>query len=98
MHDGAPPHFALPVRQYLHEHFRHRWIGRGSKFVLPLRNPNLNPLDFSSWSNSKDLVYQKEVNSLQELEQRIQAANKCIRGFLYSLLQLLKRINFCLIN
>ncbi|KAJ8962739.1 hypothetical protein NQ318_001137 [Aromia moschata] len=30
MHDGVPPHVALPVRQYLHEHFPHRWIGRGS--------------------------------------------------------------------
>ncbi|KAJ8959294.1 hypothetical protein NQ318_021979 [Aromia moschata] len=32
VHDRAPPqHFALPVRQYLHEYFPHRWIGRGRR-------------------------------------------------------------------
>ncbi|KAJ8948842.1 hypothetical protein NQ318_013494, partial [Aromia moschata] len=46
MQDGALPHFALPVHQYLHEHFPHRWIGRGNKFVWPPRSPDL-PLAFS---------------------------------------------------
>ncbi|CAF3832996.1 unnamed protein product [Rotaria magnacalcarata] len=27
--DGAPPHFAVDVRQYLNHHFPGRWIGRG---------------------------------------------------------------------
>jgi Helix-turn-helix domain (DUF4817) len=26
--DGAPPHYALPVRQYLDQHFSGHWIGR----------------------------------------------------------------------
>ncbi|KAJ8952667.1 hypothetical protein NQ318_020982, partial [Aromia moschata] len=63
--DGAPPHFALPLRHYLHENFPHRWMGRGSEFVWPPRSPDLNPLNFSVWSNFKDLVYQEDVNYLE---------------------------------
>ena len=67
MQDGAPPHFSLPVRQYLNEHFPHRWIGRGSEFVWPPRSPDLNPLDFSIWSQMKDMVYKDTINSIEEL-------------------------------
>ncbi|KAJ8939195.1 hypothetical protein NQ318_012431 [Aromia moschata] len=49
-------------------------IGRGSEFVWPPRSPDLNPLNFSIWSNLKNLVYQQEINYLQELRQRIQEA------------------------
>ncbi|KAJ8942129.1 hypothetical protein NQ318_000724 [Aromia moschata] len=66
--------FCLASSQNLHLHFRHRWIDRGSKLVWPPRSPNLNPLDFSLWSNFMDLDYQEKVNSLQELWQRIQQA------------------------
>nr|QLJ84872.1 transposase-like protein [Dichotomius schiffleri] len=31
MHDGAPPHFARAVREYLNEQFADRWIGRGQE-------------------------------------------------------------------
>jgi hypothetical protein len=29
MHDGAPPHFSLQVRNYLNTTYGIRWIGRG---------------------------------------------------------------------
>lgn len=44
--DGAPPHFALSVRQWLNEWFPERWIGRGSSIPWAPRSPDLNPLDF----------------------------------------------------
>ena len=28
--DGAPPHFAIVVREWLHAHFPGRWMGRYS--------------------------------------------------------------------
>ncbi|KAJ8944232.1 hypothetical protein NQ318_001652 [Aromia moschata] len=37
--------------------FSHRWIGRGSESFWPRISSDLNPLDFSVWSNLKDLVY-----------------------------------------
>ena len=45
-HDGAPPHFALDVRNHLNRRFGHRWIGRGGPIPWPPRSPDLNPLDF----------------------------------------------------
>ena len=32
MHDGAPAHYPLLVRNFLNERFPHRWLDRGSKF------------------------------------------------------------------
>ncbi|EZA59696.1 hypothetical protein X777_16395 [Ooceraea biroi] len=49
MHDGAPPHFSLTVRQFLNRKFANRWIGRGTQrpnHLWPARSPNLNPVDF----------------------------------------------------
>lgn len=46
MHDGAGPHYANNVHQYLHEEFPDRWIGRGGPIVWPARSPDLNPLDY----------------------------------------------------
>ena len=45
-HDGAPPHFFRPVREYLDEVFPNRWIGRNGPVRWPARSPDLNPLDF----------------------------------------------------
>jgi hypothetical protein len=44
--DGARPHFALHVRDYLNETFPGRWTGRGSEaspapFAWPPRSPDL---------------------------------------------------------
>ena len=46
MHDRAPVHFALTVRNWLNQHFPNRWIGRGGPILWPVRSPDLNPLDF----------------------------------------------------
>ena len=40
--DGAPPHFATIVRNYLHEQFPGRWIGRQGTVEWPPRSPDLS--------------------------------------------------------
>ncbi|PSN41972.1 hypothetical protein C0J52_10538 [Blattella germanica] len=40
--DGAPPHFALAVHEYIND----RWIGRASPRIWAPRSPDLTPLDF----------------------------------------------------
>jgi hypothetical protein len=47
-HDGAPAHFTLAVRRWLHEHYPGRWIGRrnGTPVHWPSRSPDLSPMDF----------------------------------------------------
>ena len=47
--DGAPPHYALIVREYLDQTYPQRWIGRGGGKgwrAWPPRSSDLTPLDF----------------------------------------------------
>ena len=74
MQDGAPPHFFIPVRNYLNTNFPGRWIGRGSNMPWPARSPDFNPLDFCVWGYIKSLVYQNAINNREELLQRIRNA------------------------
>ncbi|KAG5892168.1 hypothetical protein JTB14_026406 [Gonioctena quinquepunctata] len=45
--DGAPPHYARDVREFLNNCFPRRWIGRRGPIEWPPRSPDLTPLDFS---------------------------------------------------
>ncbi|KAJ9592346.1 hypothetical protein L9F63_001115 [Diploptera punctata] len=69
--DGAPPHFARIVRDYLHEVFPGRWIGRGSVRMWAPRSPDLTPLDFFAWGFIKAEVYRVKIQSIEHLRQRI---------------------------
>lgn len=44
--DGAPPHNARVVTDYLSETFNNRWIGTHGPIRWPARSPDLTPLDF----------------------------------------------------
>ena len=68
--DGAPPHFALSVRQYLNGVFP-SWIGRGGKIAWPARSPDLTPWDYSLWGIIKDMVYPAKPNNKNDLEHLI---------------------------
>lgn len=72
--DGAPPNFALTVRDFLNGIFPNRWIGRGSQRLWASRSPDLTPLDFFVWGFIKSKVYATKVNNLQDLKQRIRVA------------------------
>lgn len=54
MHDGAPPHISIQVREFLNQNFQ-GFIGRGqgSMHAWPPRSPDLNPLDFFCGHSSK---------------------------------------------
>ncbi|XP_066149124.1 uncharacterized protein [Euwallacea fornicatus] len=55
--DGAPPHYAIPVRQFLDETFPDRWIGRRGAIEWSARSPDLSPLDFFLWGHLKSKIY-----------------------------------------
>lgn len=80
MHDGAPPHFSVIVREYLDNRFPNQWIGRGGPFPWPPRSPDLNPLDFFLWGYLKDLVYTTPVQTREELLERIMFHCAAIRN------------------
>lgn len=69
--DGAPPHYALPVRQYLSEIFPNRWIGRRGPYEWPARSPDLTPLDYFLWGYLKSKVYFNRPPNIDALKNRI---------------------------
>ncbi|KMZ58445.1 hypothetical protein ZOSMA_7712G00010 [Zostera marina] len=72
--DGAPPHWALIVREFLNRHFNMRWIGRSSPFIhWPPRSPDLTPMDYFIWGHLKDRLYMgQRFPSLEVLMERVQ--------------------------
>lgn len=79
MHDGAPAHFSIAVRNFLNENFNGKWIGRGGPAAWPPRSPDLTPLDFFAWGHLKTMVYSRPVNNIQELRERIENACQIVR-------------------
>jgi hypothetical protein len=73
MQDGAPPHWALSVRNFLEETFPARWMGRGSPYYAwPPRSPDLTPVDYFFWGDLKRRVYTHNAfESIQILQQKI---------------------------
>ncbi|KAJ8949225.1 hypothetical protein NQ318_022737 [Aromia moschata] len=77
--DGCPAHYTLLVRQWLHNHFSGRWIGRGRDCPCPWppRSPDLTTMDFYVWGRMKSKVYAEPVNDEASLRARIlQAAQE----------------------
>lgn len=80
MHDGAPAHFSLQVRQFLTNVYGERWIGRGGPIAWPPRSPDLNSCDYYLWGYMKSIVYRTPVNNLEDLEARVMMAAERIRN------------------
>lgn len=79
MHDGAPAHGSIVVREHLNAWFPNRWIGQGGPIAWPPRSPDLNPIDFYLWGHVKSIVYETPVATEDELLGRIQAACQQVR-------------------
>nr|XP_012145919.1 PREDICTED: uncharacterized protein LOC105663160 [Megachile rotundata] len=100
MQDGAPPHSTISVREHLSTHFQNRWIGRGAPIPGPARSPDLNPMDFHFWGHMKTITYSTHVNSIEELEQRIEFSAVIVKNVMTNFEKmrqsLLLRIQLCL--
>lgn len=73
--DGAPPHYALIVRDHLDNAFPARWIGRRGAQEWPPRSPDLTIMDFFYWGYLKSKVYTTKPANLDELRDRIITAS-----------------------
>jgi hypothetical protein len=65
--DGAPAHYANPVKKWLNERLPGRWIGRRGSIEWAARSPDMTPLDFFLWGYLKQKVYKKQHKDLNEL-------------------------------
>ena len=72
--DGAPPHYALRVRDYLNKVFPQRWFGRRGSIEWPPRSPDLTPMDFLFGDVVKNKVYEKNPKTINELKDYIHGA------------------------
>lgn len=102
MHDGAPPHFALNVRNYLNQQYPNKWIGRGNDAPVnwPPRSPDMTPMDYFLWGTLKEMVYSRSVNTEEELWGRIQNGVDMLKNDAEMMQRVqfnfLRRINHCL--
>ena len=72
--DGAGPHNARVVTNFLNEQFPDRWMGRYGPIRWPARSPDLNPLDFFLWGHCKEIIYRKLPENVEELNNKLHQA------------------------
>lgn len=70
-HDGAPAHYAAPVRAWLDRKFPERWIGRRGPMEWPPRSPDLTVCDYFLWGYLKEHVYRTRPATIPQLRDRI---------------------------
>lgn len=99
MHDGAPPHYLIDVRNHLNNIFSNKWIGRGGPVPWPARSPEFNSMDSFFWGYLKSLVYSTPVQTRNEMVDRIRFHCNVIKqnqGMLYKVQRnILRRLRKC---
>lgn len=95
--DGAGPHNARIVTDYLNEQFPGRWMGRYGPIRWPARSPDLNPLDFFLWGYCKEEIYKTLPEDIDDLDMRLRHAIWAIEEDVMANVQgnLLKRMRAC---
>lgn len=98
--DGAPPHFARTVREFLDEVFPGRWIGRRGSIEWPARSPDLTPMDFFYWGHLKNKVFKNKSESVNQLKEKIIFESRLITPLMLenTLSEFYNRLGYCLSN
>lgn len=97
--DGAAPHNARIISDYLNAVFRNQWIANAGPIRWPARSPDLNPLDYFLWGYLKNFVYETQPLDAEDLKNRIRNGfNSIRRNILLRTVngELVKRFNFCI--
>lgn len=98
-HDGAPPHKARRVTEYLHNTFANRWIGINGPIEWAPKSPDLTPLDYFLWGTLKNQVYKTPTRNLDHLKEKIRdACENLSREMLFKAAtrEVRKRLDKCL--
>ena len=89
--DGAPCHTSNKSLAYLKSVFKDRIISRMAKIVImpewPAHSPDLNPLDFTFWSQAMQKVWEEKPKNISQLKNVVENffsslapdfANRCV--------------------
>lgn len=95
---GAPPHSSRVVRNFLNEYYAGRWIGRSGPVEWPPRSPDLTSPDLFLWGFIKNIVFEREPTSREDMIQRItDACRRIPRNVLLSTVShFQRRLQFCI--
>ncbi|XP_018368776.1 PREDICTED: uncharacterized protein LOC108764871 [Trachymyrmex cornetzi] len=95
--DGAGPHKARIVTDFLNQQFPARWMGRYGPIRWPTRSPDLNPLDFFLWGYCKEKIYRQLPEDVEELNNKLHDAVWSIDNDVMERVQanLLRRMRAC---
>lgn len=96
--DGAGPHNARIVTNFLNQQFPGRWMGRYGPIRWPARSPDLNPLDFFLWGYCKEKMYRQLPEDVGELNDKLHDAIWSIENDVMERMQanLLRRMRACI--
>ena len=96
--DGAPPHYAAIVRDFLDQEYVNRWIGGGGPITWPPRSPNLTKLDFFLWGYVKELVYHEPPTTMENMQDRIRVAFQLVNNQMLTKVEdsFVKRLRSCI--
>ncbi|RLU25143.1 hypothetical protein DMN91_003235 [Ooceraea biroi] len=96
--DGAGPHNARIVTNFLNQQFPGRWMGRYGPIRWPARSPDLNPLDFFLWGYCKEVIYRQLPETIEELNDKLHHAIFSIEDEVLEKTQenLLRRMRACI--
>lgn len=95
--DGAAPHFAVIVRQFLYETYA-GWIGRGGPVNWPANSPDMTSPDFYLWGYLKNVVFQQQPTTRDNMQDRIREACAAIprQTLLNTIQEFRRRLGLCL--
>lgn len=96
--DGAPPHNARRVGDFLTEMFPNKVISNLGDIRWPARSPDLSPLDYYLWGTMKNKIYRIVPRDIDELRRKIVSTLRQIRrrDVIRAINNLRKRVELCL--
>lgn len=96
--DGAAPHFARIVRDFLNYNYNERWIGRGGPVNWPPCSPDLTSPDFYLWGYLKNVVFAERPTTEANMKDRIRRACAAIprETLLRTVQHFQRRLHLCL--
>lgn len=78
--DGAPPHTAGIITNYLNNNFQNHWIGLRGPIPWPARSPDITLCDFYLWGRITNMTFRRPPEDRQDLENHLLDSFESLRN------------------